>query len=48
MGGNVIFLRGTCRKIGLNVGKWSFSQGLSKGFFQVVPEISDHSILHIF
>ena len=48
MGGSVIFFGGAGRKIGLNVGKWSFSQGLSRGFFQVVPDISEHSILHIF
>ena len=28
----------TGEKIGLNVEKWSFSQGLSREFFQVVPD----------
>ena len=32
------FLGGTGEKIGLNVGKWSFSQGLRREFFQVVPD----------
>ena len=31
------FLGGTGGKIGLNVEKWSFSQGLSREFFQIVP-----------
>ena len=38
MGGSARFLEGTAGKIGLNVEKWSFSQGLSKEFFQVVPD----------
>ena len=32
MCGNARFLEGTGRKTGLNVGKWSFSQGLSGEF----------------
>ena len=36
VGGSAIFLGETDGKIGLNVEKWSFSQGLSKEFFQVV------------
>ena len=28
--------------------KWLFSQGLSREFFQVVPDISEHTILHLF
>ena len=38
MGGSVRFFGGIGGKIGLNVEKWSFSQGLSKDFFQVVPD----------
>ena len=32
VGGSARFSRGTGRKIGLNVEKWSFSQGLSREF----------------
>ena len=35
-------------KIGLNVEELSFSQGLSREFFQVVLHTSEHSILHLF
>ena len=42
------FFGGTGGKIGLNVEKWSFSQGLSTEFFQIVPGISKHTILHLF
>ena len=37
VGGSARFLGGTGGKIGLNMEKWSFSQGLSRGFFQIVP-----------
>ena len=39
---------GTGEKTGLNVQKWSFSQGLSWEFFQLVPDTSEHSIFHLF
>ena len=38
VGGSARFLGGTGGKTGLNVEKWSFSQGLSREFFQVVPD----------
>ena len=41
MGGSTIFLGETAGKVGLNVEKWSFSQGLSREFFQVVPDTSE-------
>ena len=36
VGGSARFLGGTGGKIGLNVEKWSFSQGLNREFFQIV------------
>ena len=48
VGGSATFLGGACGKIGLNVEKWSFSQDLSREFFQVVPDTSEHTILHLF
>ena len=48
VGGNAIFLGGTGGKIGLNVEKWSLSQGFSREFFQVVPDTSEHSIFILF
>ena len=48
VGGSARFLGGAGGKIGLNVEKWSFSQGLNREFFQVVPDISAHNILHLF
>ena len=47
MGGSAKLLGGTGGKIGLNVEKWSFSQGLSREFFQVVPT-SKNTILYTF
>ena len=44
MGESARFLEGTGGKIGLKVEKWSFSQSLSREFFQVVPDTSGHSI----
>ena len=38
VGESAKFLGGTGGKIGLNVEKWSFSLGLSREFFQVVPD----------
>ena len=38
MGKSARFLEGTGGKIGLNVEKWSFSQGLSSEFSQIVPD----------
>ena len=46
--GSAKLLGGTGGKIGLNVGKWSFSQGLCRDFFQVAPDTSEHSILQLF
>ena len=41
------FLGGTGEKIGLNVEKWSFSQGLSRKFFQAVSDTSERTIVHL-
>ena len=46
--GSATFLGGTGGKIELNVEKWSFSQGLIREVFQVVPNTSQHTILHLF
>ena len=48
MAGSARFLGGIGGKIGLNVEKYSFSQGLSREFFQVVPDTYEHTILHVF
>ena len=48
MGGSATFLGGAGGKIGLNMEKWSFTQGLSREFFQVVPDTSENTILHLF
>ena len=48
MGESAIFLGGTGGKVGLNVEKWSFSQDLTGEFLQVVPDTSEHTILHVF
>ena len=48
VGGSARFLGGTSGKIELNVEKWSFSQGLSRELFQVVPGKSEYTILHLF
>ena len=48
MGESASFFGGTGGKIGLNVEKWSFSQRFSREFFQVVPDTSEHIILHLF
>ena len=48
MGGSAKFLGGTGGKIGLNVEKWSFSQGLRREFLQIVPDAKEHNILHPF
>ena len=38
VGGSARFSGGTGGRTGLNVEKWSFSQGLSREFFQVVSD----------
>ena len=42
------FWKGTDGKTRLNVKKWSISHGLSREFFQKVPDTLEHSILHLF
>ena len=48
VGWSARFLGGTGGKIRLKLEKLSFSQGLGCDFFQVVPDTSEHSILHLF
>ena len=48
MGGTVRFLGETGRKLGLNVEKCPFFQGLSRELFQFVPDTSGKITLHTF
>ena len=47
MGKSARFVGGTGGKMKLNVEKWSFSQDLGRDIFQVVPDTSEYSILHL-
>ena len=48
MGGSATFFGGTGGKIRLNVEKMVIFSALKQGIFQVVPDTSEHTILHLF